>query len=182
MSNNPYQAPSTYTGAPTAELVEEIKPPNVGLISFKWLLICVVSAGPSFFWGLAIGEQQWSAVLGMILGVLTFTVAYIVFECLPFTQRIMRDRHLKLAAQIGYGTRMGISILFPIGLSIDMLVGLAAIGTAQAVTGQVAETQSTSVLWFYGTTLLQGVYLNIILFVYMLFVYALVRLFSRPTV
>ena len=190
MSNNPYQAPSTYADAPTAELVEEIKPLNVGAVLFKWLVICAVSAGPSFFWGIMIGKQQLNAAIGMILGVLTFAAVYTVFECRPFVQRLLRNRLIKRTAKIGYGTRIGVSIIFPVGLYMDMIVGLGAMSTVEALTskenpldgGDVGRGPPTTVFWFFITTLFQGVYLNIILFVYMLLVYALVRLFSRPTV
>ena len=188
MSNNPYQAPSTYADAPTAELVEEIKPLNVGAVLFKWLVICAVSAGPSFFWGVMIGRQQLNAAIGMILGVLTFAAVYTVFECRPFVQRLLRNRLIKRTAKIGYGTRIAISIIFPVGLYLDMIVGFGAMMTVEALVSKANPLDGggggppASVSWFFITTLFQGFYLNIVLFVYMLCVYVLVQLFSRPAV
>ena len=188
MSNNPYQAPSTIADTPIAETVDEIEKPNVGSVSLKWLVICAISAAPSFFWGFLVGEQPFQAATGMILGVLTFVVGYTIFECQPFAQRLLRDRHVKRTAKIGYGTRIGISIIFPIALYLDLIVGLFAISTMSFFTGvdelglrnlQDASNEP-SVLWFFATTVVQGIYLNIILFGYMIFVYVLVRLFSRP--
>jgi len=190
MSNNPYQAPSTYVDAPIAEIVDERKLPNNGRVLLKWLVICVVSAAPSFVWGATIGDLRLEAIVGMLMGILTFTFAYTFFELTPFAQRWLRDPFIKRTAKIGYGTRLGMSILFPIGLSMDMVVGMLALATSTTLFGQdsIAPTRigeaatGPSFLWFFATTIVQGIYLNIILFVYMLVVYALVRAFSKPKV
>lgn len=179
-SENPYQAPTSSGSIATAIELEPDKPVQVGKVFLKWLVICVISAAPSFFWGFLIGQQTISSVVGMLAGILTFVVGYATIECRPFAQRWLRNRLIRRTAKIGYGTRLGMSIIFPVGMYLDMITGMIAIATTQGFDDNGMGNEQMPLLWFYLTTIVQGIYLNIVLFVYMLVAYAFVRLFSKP--
>lgn len=175
---NPFEAPSLAGLEDQDQSVAEVfrKDLNIGWIFGKWFLVCGVSAAPSFIWGCWIGEVQTEQIIGMLAGILTFIIGYTLVECTQFVQRLLNQPFVRLTAKIGYGTRMAISILFPVGMGIDMFVGLIAVGLTTSVLGEITGTNqeglSQGFVGFYVTTLVQGTLLNLILFGYMLLVYS----------
>ena len=99
-NQNPYQAPTSTAGPVVA--VQPAEPFSPGKIFLKWFLVCVVSAAPSFFWGMVIGEQELMNGIGMLLGVLTFVTAYTAIECLPAVRQWMSNRQISLTAKIAH--------------------------------------------------------------------------------
>lgn len=186
-SDNPYAAPEVDFERPVlAEDHAEHEPPRPMKVFLKWLIVCGVSAGPSFFWGVAISGQQVSRILGMVVGVGLFVAAYTLVECTPQVQRLLRRRFARRTAWIGYITRMAISIIFPIGMYLDVIVGLGSVSIGNAVFGDTfgefgmrsgSSAHETNPLLgfasFLFTTIVQGVFLNIILFAYMLLVHGI---------
>ena len=92
----------------------------------------------------------------------------------------MTNRAVRLAARIGYGTRLGISILFPIGLYLDVIVGMFSIMLMSNLDPAAIEGDApASFGWYFATTLVQGVFLNVILLIYLLVVYGICYLVMR---
>lgn len=186
-NENPFQAPSDYTVAPSATLAElSDKPISVPWVLAKWAMVCCVSAAPSFVFGLLLANSRATEITGMVLGVITFILAYTCFECSSKFQILIRKRFVRKAARIGYGVRMLISVVFPLGSYIDIPTGMLSVTIANFVFGVGAgqnreiEGQLMSLVWFYSTTLIQGFLLNVILLVFMAGVYGIALLFSRP--
>src|SRR5215207_8498382 len=95
-----------------------------------WAVICVVSAAPSFVWA----SQEFNRY-AMVVGVALFIVAYTAltstaaFECFhnrPFVRRTL---------YIGYGARMLASVLFPLGMGLDVFPGMLSFSLVQSVLG-----------------------------------------------
>lgn len=181
---NPYAAPVSTAAAMLPEGEVALTPPNPGRVIIKWLIVCSIAAGPSFFFGAGMGNWRLPEVLGMIAGVLAFAAGYSAIEFLPQVQAAMTQRVKRRATRIAYITRMGISILFPVGIFIDMYCGIVSVGFANVIVGGNGlgfggagfESPILRFLTFLLTTLIQGVLLNIILFAYMLIVYGFLRM------
>jgi hypothetical protein len=105
-----------------------------------------------------------------------FIVAYtLVTGTRPF-RTIGSKPRLRRTFRIGYGTRLVISIIFPIGMQLDMLCGLLSTGAV----AQLVENPE-SFAGILTTTLVQGAVLNVLLLLYMSAVYGVVRLvMPRP--
>jgi hypothetical protein len=123
-----------------------------------------------------------SAIAGMACGILVFIIAYTAIEHTAFVQRLLAQKVFRRTAQIGYGTRIGISIVFPVGFYLDLFVGFVSVPTSQWAIRLFGNpelaTRSEEVGGFVGTfitTIVQGACLNVLLFIYMLIVFAIVR-------
>lgn len=148
----------------------------------RWTLICAISAAPSFFWGCALhAEPQHLA--GMVCGILFFVLAYTVIECTHYYHQIMSLPHVHRTAVLGFGTRILISVIFPIGLFVDMFTGTWSVALVQdlfpASQGFSHGRAAASFLQVFTTTIVQGALLNGLLLIYMLFLYSGLRLFNR---
>ena len=174
---NPYEAPVNLEGSESIDLYQVEAPREYVLRrSFlKWLLICAVCAAPSFFWGFMIGEMSVTSAVGMTFGILTFVAGYTFIESTEFVRRRFADRVMRRAVKISYGTRIGISVIFPVGMYLDVLAGMFSVMLTNGFEDgpPIGADAPMSVLWFYGTTLVQGIVLNVMLFVYFAIVYAI---------
>ncbi|MEW4560981.1 hypothetical protein AB1K70_00535 [Bremerella sp. JC770] len=170
--DNPFQSPATVSQAVDVEQPQKIDDLVVATAkaAVRWSLICGISAIPS--WMIASGET--TAVLGgMATGVILFVIGYTILDVCTRKHPLRRRPEVKLTLAITYGTRIAISILFPIGFTVDIFCGILAV----AATGAVFETSTldhvelefTSTLV---TTFIQGCLLNCVLAVYGLIVYA----------
>ena len=94
----------------------------------------------------------------------------------------MENPRFKQTVKIGYGTRIGMTVML-VGGYVDMLVGLVAVGLGSAVirqgTSGGAFNEDAPWWMFFMITIIQGVLLNIGLFGYMAIVYFLSVAFSR---
>jgi hypothetical protein len=175
LDSNPFAAPQAETDYLPASPASKPKHPLRTL--FKWTLICGLSAAPSFFWGGVVGNMQVLQIIAMICGICTFIVGYTLAEYTRFAQDLNSQPLVRRTLRIGYGTRIAISILFPVGLFLDMYVGVLSIQTTGLLFSiNIGQSQADffTFLGFYLTTLIQGVYLNVLLVCYMLVVYRLV--------
>jgi hypothetical protein len=182
MSLNPYSAPRSIP-AETAALVTPQRGSRPWRALGRWTLICCISAAPSFFWGSAL-HHQFEHVVAMIGGILVFVVAYTVAECTPYYQQIITRPHIHRTALIGYGTRIMFSVVFPVGLAVDMMTGVVSIAIVQNISlansVELSEAgAAASALAVFLTTVVQGILLNIMLFGYMVCVYGLLRVVAR---
>ena len=180
---NPFQAPLVEIPIRPNLIDTELKPKNWLIVAVKWTVICIVAAAPSFVVAMSMTAQQApvSAAAGMLVAISLFIWAYTSAEMSPFFRRQMLDRRKKVAARITYGLRVGISIVFPIGLYLDFILGMISVMTMSALLGQggfgFAEEQNGSPLavaaWHFATTILDGLIMNVIVFVLMLIIYGI---------
>ena len=88
---------------------------------------------------------------------------------------------LKRTVFIGYGIRLLISIVFPIGMMVDMFPGIFSVGAANLVAPS-GGVQDAAINSFTGTvvaTIVQGILLNLVLLGFMLLVHGIQLLIVR---
>jgi len=154
-----------------------------------WSIVCCISAVPSFVMSVLM-ENRISHILAMLIGVGIFIAGYTWAACTPYARRLRNMRIYRATFLIGYLTRMGISLIFPVGLFLDVICGMITGGMLEVTSG---TTLRNPVDWSASTdpfgsfcivlvwTLMQGAVLNVVLLVYMILVYGLLRLiYSRP--
>jgi hypothetical protein len=131
-----------------------------------WSVICIVSAAPSFLW--ASGEFNH---LAMAYGVLLFIFIYTTISMTDWFERFHARPHVRRTLYIGYGARLAISIAFPVGAATDLYPGLISIGIVRNL-GILPESFSGTL----AVTIVQGTILNILIFIFMLLVYGILRM------
>ena len=143
----------------------------------RWTLICAISAAPSFFWGCGL-HHGGEHIGAMLSGIAVFVLAYTAAEGTSSYRLLVLQPYVRRTLLIGYGTRLALSILFPLGLALDMFVGIISLSIVNAVhieelslVGQ--ESGGPAFLAVFLTTIVQGGLLNALLFVYMLCLYAI---------
>lgn len=182
MNFNPYSSPQPVP-IETAVLVQPERRSRPLRALGRWTLICSISAAPSFFWGCAL-HREFEHVIGMICGILVFVLAYTVVECTHYYQRVITRPHLHGTVLIGYGTRILISVIFPVGLAVDMMTGIVSVAIVQNVSPANSVDlpdagAAVSAFAVFLTTVVQGILLNIMLFGYMACVYGVLRVVAR---
>ncbi len=163
--HNPFSPPTTeFT---TAEKPPTFYPrPQIWVSCLSWFAICSVSAAPSFYWGFGtIAREQ---VIAMLTGIAMFVAAYIFIDQSDWALRLRNVPGMRLTLRITYGIRIAMSILFPVGIFVDLLCGWASIAIVTALgAGITMESRSgpetSSFLACLAVTLVQGVILNIVL-------------------
>jgi hypothetical protein len=140
-----------------------------------WSVICLISAAPSFFFGVSLHGTA-PPIVAMLLGIAVFIGLYTWASGTRFFRRLRRHPYARRCLFIGYGTRLFISIVFPIGIYVDMVCGIVSTGIVEHALGD-----AESVIGVFVTTLLQGVELNVLLVLLMLASYGIQRLLlGRP--
>ncbi|HRX86212.1 MAG TPA: hypothetical protein P5572_14425 [Phycisphaerae bacterium] len=134
-----------------------------------WSIICFISAVPSFFW--AIGTFD---TLGMLCGIAVFILAYACVSGAPAVRRMYARPFVARTVRIGYGTRLFLSIAFPLGAGVDLYFGMVSTSIGSALSTDPQGFSATLL-----TTLVQGTLLNLALGVYMAIIYGVQRLFMR---
>ena len=133
---NPFAVPvSSAAIAPERGNPDPLPPPQLSLVFIKWFVICAFAAGPSFYFGGMMGNWRLSAVVGMVIGILIFVIAYTAIEFTTAVQEQMRKPVSRRASWIAYFTRVVISIVYPVGLVVDMICGFVAVGLSSSATG-----------------------------------------------
>ena len=135
-----------------------------------WTLLCSVSAAPSFFLAQASFDRA-----AMLCGVGLFILLYTAITSTDFVCRFKEKRFVRRTLYIGYGTRLVISILSPVGLFLDLLPGMASVEI-----GKYLFNDESSFAGTLAITIIQGAQLNVILGAYMLGIYGLHRAFAKP--
>lgn len=157
------------------ELVEpDPLPPKPNLLRcfMVWTLLCSVAAATSFVWA----KEDLFDTHGMLLGVATFIVAYALVAASDVVHVWRSKPFVSRTIKIGYGVRVLVSAAFPVGMAVDFFPGVIAVKTVG-----LFFRPSNGFVATYIITLLQGVFLNIILFVFMLLVYGIqVAFFLEP--
>lgn len=148
-----------------------VEPETIFRRFLLWAAICCVSAAPSFAW--AHEEFHRGA---MVLGVALFTIAYTVFTSTERFEQFYRRPFVRRTLYIGYGARLAASIVFPVGVGMDLLPGMLSVNLVQGAFRLDPHTFGGTLL----TTIVQGTFLNIILVLFMSMVYAIQRATMRP--
>lgn len=152
-----------------------------------WSIVCVVSAAPSFFWGLStVAHEQ---ALAMIVGVAIFIALYTIGDQKTKHSAWRRNSSLRLTLKIAYITRIAISIILPVGGMLDLFCGLFSVSIVEFLlnnkmslnVGPEGEALRGGAGFFAAlfTTLVQGLVLNVVLMGYALVVWGVVALVKR---
>jgi hypothetical protein len=193
MSENPFE--STSNEAAYGEPESDLSPPRSrARIVTYWIVVCSVSAIPSFLMGLDV-VQPPGGVPAMVVGVLLFIGAYVLLDVRYLEPLARRKRNFRTAMLWGFGLRATASLLLPAGIMLDMLPGLLSVTIVRTIFPVPPGSQLTnsfpyeggSVLGFFPallTTLLQGVVMNALLWPVILALYAALDFFrgkdARP--
>ncbi len=166
---NPFAPPSDFTPPlVTKESLQEYASVTLGLYLQRlaiWTTVCVVSAGPSFFWGWGtLGKNQIAA---MCVGILAFILAYSILDIATINQPWRKNRRNRITLRIGYITRMVISAIFPIGGILDMFCGMVSIQATSWILGYTQEPTEPGFWFVLAITIAQGLVLNAVLVVFM---------------
>jgi hypothetical protein len=144
-----------------------------------WTLLCSISAIPSFLWS-RIGYNDAAIVCGVCL----FIILYTVFTSTPQFLRFREKPFVRRTLYIGYATRILVSVIFPVGMALDLIPGLISIGLVESGGRSIGPSAgiTESFIKTLLITIIQGTILNIILSVYMLILWVFQRLFCKPPV
>ncbi len=137
-----------------------------------WTIVCSISAVPSFM--LAYEEYDIAA---MIVGIACFIALLTLITGTSAFARFRRRAFVRPTLYAGYGLRIGMSVIMPFGVLLDMFPGVISIGLVEAL-----DLRGESFIGTLLITLVQGTLLNIILAVVMLIIYALQRMFRTPPI
>lgn len=143
------------------------------------MLVCFVSATPSFLLAGMVAAHTLPGVSAMILGILTFVAIFVLLESRQGTRRLMLDQTLRRAVKTGYISRMILTVVFPAAVFVDIYCGIMSVGLVESVFGFAPMRDAANdfnvlsdFAWFYMTTLVQGVILNFVVSSFTLLVYA----------
>ena len=137
-----------------------------------WTVVCCVSAAPSFVWA-----HEGFSRPAMVFGVALFVAAYTGFTSTEAFERLHRRPFVRRTLYIGYGTRLVLSLAFPIGMGVDLIPGLMSIRVVELVGMEPRSFAGTLAI-----TIVQGGLLNAIIGVFMLVVYSIQRATMKPPV
>ncbi len=141
---------------------------TLGRTVARWLAVCSLSAIPSFVFGMIVTNNQ---IAGMVVGILIFVVGYSWLDFQTASRPWRRNRRIRRTLRISYGTRIAISILFPIGGFLDAICGAFTLGITAPLTGVQPGVESIGFFGALLATLVQGCILNVVLGLYALLVY-----------
>jgi hypothetical protein len=170
---NPYEAPHAEP-APVVRSSAGSAALDVIQRSLLWIVICGVSAIPSFLWGMNVSRPPFSAI-AMILGTLIFAAGYTVLDLVSLREICRRNEALRRAIFFGFGTRLVCSAIFPIGAVLDMFPGIISVGLVERLVGSLQNDHTSWMITsVFLTTLIQGLLLNIELWCLIVLIYGLV--------
>lgn len=173
---NPYASPAAVNESSGSRVEHFPIPRSQPHWAFvRWFFICYACAAPSFFLGSGFGSSS-VRYAGMTCGILVFVLLYTAAECSDALRRWRAKPGVERTLAIGFGLRVAISLIFPIGLYLDMFLGLFAVGLSNRL-GFPVERRGFGSAWvefanFFVTTLVQGGLVNLVLFGFMLLMYA----------
>ena len=116
----------------------------------------------------------------MVSGILVFAALYAFLEYSWLHELVATWPTLRRTLNISYGIRLGVSIVIPIGAFPDMFTGVFSMGLVAQLFRSGAlqnriEGNLTGFFPIFLTTLVQGIFMHIVLFALMLIVYAACR-------
>lgn len=169
---NPYApAPSVSEQAKGGEGDAPDGPVEVSLArtARRWLIVCSLSALPSFVFGFMVTGGQ---IAGMTVGILIYVIGYTWLDYKTARLPFRRIKRVRRTLRVAYGTRIAISVIFPIGGYLDILSGIVTLQLLQIVAGYNLSDSTPMSFWpALVTTVVQGAVLNVVLGFYALLVY-----------
>lgn len=173
--HNPFQSPAAVSNVVDIDQPQEqddvVRATVIAAI--RWSLICGISAVPS--WVIAY-RATYEVIGGMVTGIIIFVIGYTVLDVRTRKHPLRQRPDVKTTLTITYGTRMAISILFPLGMFADIFCGIVAVGATEWLFNSASfDAPSQGFMPTLVTTLIQGVLLNCVLAGYGLVVYAICR-------
>ena len=138
------------------------KRPSLPRTFGKWLLICSVSAAPSFILGSLASNSQY---LGMLTGIALFIVGYTWLDRYTWKFTWRKNPVIRRILRIMYTTRVAISASL-IGTPLDMDCGMLALGATAFLFQDFAASNSNSFTSALIATIIQGTILNAVLLLY----------------
>lgn len=134
---------------------------------FLAAMVCTVSAIPSFLWAVRSFD-----IAAMLLGVGLFICAYLtIWNLAPGS--LFTNYYVAWTVRIAYGIRLTISVVFPIGMAVDMIPGMISVNLIKgSPLGNSGFGETLAI------TLVQGILLHIVIALLALVVYPFVR-FSK---
>lgn len=139
------------------------------------MLICSACGAPSFVLG-SMAYEETANLLAMAAGIATWAAGYAWITGTQWFARFRRRGFVNRTLKIGYGTRIAISIIFPVGMYLDVFCGCLSMIIIMGDLTDVALPHQV-----YLITLTQGTILNIVLMLYMACVWGVQRMFcAKP--
>lgn len=135
----------------------------------RWFAVCTISAVPSFVVGVGLATNQIAA---MLIGIALFIVGYTLLDYATADTKPRRDPRVSRTLKIAYGTRIAISIIFPIAFFLDMFCGMVSMTVTQSV--MLLDQTESGEMGFFATlltTIVQGFVLNAVIAVYAMLVH-----------
>lgn len=143
-----------------------------------WTLLCGLSAAPSYI--IAFPTFNHAA---MFTGIALFIVLYTITTSTPAFLRFRERPFVRRTLYIGYGTRILIAVVFPLGIAVDLIPGAISIGiVGEFFPGPFVGHGPGSARTFLPTlliTIVQGTLLNILLSVYMAIIWYVQKRFCK---
>lgn len=136
----------------------------------QWTLICAACAIPSTLWAGRQFDPQ-----GMAAGVGVFIVAYAFVTSRAAFARVLDRPGVRTTLRVGFGFRVAVSVVFPLGMAADLYPGMVSMELVRRLDIR-PETLGGTFL----TTVVQGALLNLILGLFMVPLYGLMRASARP--
>ncbi|MDG2381498.1 MAG: hypothetical protein P8N76_07480 [Pirellulaceae bacterium] len=192
MTINPYQTPQE-TEVSLQTVSAKMSHHGVGKTLLRWNIICGVSSIPSFLLGINFCETS-TAIGAMLVGILLFALAYTYLDLRLFRSWRTSNPAFRRAMLTSFGVRLTASALFPIGVMADVWTGLISVTIVSYASqtlrginifpGYGNNTQSVSSVVGMEPiavglcTVLQGIFLSIILFTFMTIIYYVLLFFG----
>ena len=129
--------------------------------------ICGISAIPSF---VIAYSQANSPALALLTGVALFAIGYTALDYSTAKTAIRRNKTFSRTLKITYGTRILITVLFPVALYLDVICGFFSVAASEFLFGSNNAALETFVGVVF-TVILQGIAMNIVLACYALVVH-----------
>lgn len=144
---------------------------------FLWLLICSVSAAPSF----VLADSEHANRAGMAAEVMLFVLGYTWWTSTPRFQHFYERRGIRPTLRFGYGLRLLLSVLLALQvfsndggspfLMVDFFFGIISVHLGATLVDQASGAAMRS---FHGAlliTCIQGALLNLAIFIVMVLYY-----------
>jgi len=156
--------------------------PSMPRTVLRWSVVCGIAAAPSFVMGLAVTQGQ---ALGMLLAIVTFICLYVAADLISRHWPIRRNVVVRRTLVFVYVTRIVISVIFPVGMYIDIVTGscmmfileITANGGQQP--DQLFNGEIASVWLTYRMTFVHAVLMNILLSIFGLLSFPFVTLYTK---
>lgn len=149
---------------------------------FLWLLICGVSAAPSF----VLVTANHGNAAGMASGILLFVVGYTWLTCTRRFETLYRKPYIRVTMHIGYGLRLLLSLVMVLAafdvyfvITPDAFCGVLSLFAGMKLTGMREEQLIAHFGGALLLTCLQGAMMNAVVFAVMVVIYALFRFFGK---